>query len=454
MPYTDDDLLNPEKQDELDLAALVAAEPEPVAAPVGPQDGLARLAELIAARQAQPDGPGAAEREYLAQNKPQAGWKNVLGAVGSAIAESTGTSGAIDRFHKTQQMAEQRRREGLEAARSIDLGRRPVDRSTAELGVMAGMSPEASAAMTQDSPGLKLLNSGMGQLGARYLQLSQQAQKAAADREAKGTLQEDRQQHQLSLEEKRLAGRKELKAMGKGGGAGGGGGGPAMTPEQKAERVAVYVSGQANVPEEQVKAVMAGNVDGIPAEAQAAIRRHLVAFQANPPKEQARMLKDMSKSEAGSGDRLRDNVEMKRRDPNKLVEYRREVANSGAAIADAAKAWQEMTPEGKQAMAQLSGESWLSGTLRDARMSPEDQARASRIQALANQIIKATSGAAVSDSEWTRIAREMGLAGRNFDALKSPDAIGSWIQNAKAGWVRNKRAIESEFDLKGGAGGR
>lgn len=459
MPYTDEDLLNPEKQDELDLAALVAAEPESVAAPVGPQDGLARLAELIAARQAQPEGPGSAEREYLAQNKPQAGWKNVLGAVGSAIAESTGTSGAIDRFHKTQQMAEQRRREGLEAARSIDLGRRPVDRSTAELGVMAGMTPEASAAMTQDSPGLKLLNSGMGQLGARYKSLDMQAAKAEEDRAAREQMQRDRLEQQARLQAERLAAQEKLQGQRltakKGSGGGGGGGG--LTPDMLAKGRITHLRMSTGIDPAVVDAYAAGTTEGIAPEQLAKLQNQDQVWALQPAKKKAELLKAQGLKEAGNQDDIDKTIALKKRDPEKRLKYKQEIDQSHRAISEARAAWNTLSDDDKKVIAQFSGSTWESGAIRDAKLSPEGRAKVGAILALSNRIIKETSGAAVSDSEWDRIAGEMGLAGKSFDLFNTPAGIQRWLDSALSGWVRNKRTIESEFnDLfpkKGAPGG-
>lgn len=450
------ELVRKEQEAAGELAPPPAPEQAPAVQTAAPVDGLARLAQLIEARQAQASGPGDAEREYLAQNKPQAGWKNVLGAVGSAIAESTGTQGAIDRFHKNQQMAEQRRRDGLEAARSIDLGRRPVDRSTAELGVMAGLSPEASASMTQDSPGLRLLNSGMGQLGARYKSMDLAAAKAEEDRAAREQMQQERFAQQEKMQAERLAAQEKLRKMGRGGG----GGAPA-SPEQKAARLAAYLSPGAGVTVDQATAFVAGQTDGIPPDALERLKARAAAFNALPPKEQNALLKTTEAAENKRPDVLADAKTRAKGDVKERTKLRTELMSSKADVANAISAWNSMSPSAKQAFATIAGNSNLMSAIKSMQLSPEDRAHMGAIQQLGNALINARAGAAVSESEWGRIAQEMGWAANDYSVFNTTDGISAWLRRAKQSFQRRRDAVKAEYgeDLstlpkaEGGGGG-
>jgi hypothetical protein len=446
---------------EAGLPPIPEAPAEPGAAPTtAPVDGLARLAELVAARGEQP-GQYDQERAFIEGNKPQAGWKNVLGAIGAALAESAGSSGAIDSFHKRGAEARKAYEAGLENARGIDLGKRNVDQGTAEMLVLGGMTPEAAAEVTQGSPSLTLAKSGMGQLGARYKAMDQQAAQKEAALAAKEKALEDAQQHAKDLETQRQGGRIELKktipgkAPGSGGGGGGAGGG--MPPEQLQRNMAYYLAQQANTSDDEALAFTQGKTDGLDPAKLSSLQRHQGIFAMLPQKAKVDILKDTVKREASRPDKLADAIELKKRDPNKRVEYKREIDQSHRAISEARAAWSAMSEADKKVLAQFSGESWASGAIRDASLSAQGQAQVGAIQALANRLIKEASGAAVSDSEWTRIAREMGLAGRNYDMLKGPEGIQRWLDSALGAWVRNKRVVESEFtDLfpkKGAPGG-
>lgn len=394
-------------------------------------------------------GPGAEELRYLEENGAPGGWRDVLGGAMAGLAETTGSRGALGDFRAQQQARMQQFQGGLDSARTKDRGRGPVDSATMELLQKAGLSPEAAAATTRDSDAFKLLPS-LGSLDLRRQGQEQAAQQRAGAVEAQNARSQatiDAQNHRA---EDANATRKEIAAMRKTGS------GPAapLTPEQKTKRetaLASYLSLQTNVPPDQAKAFVAGQTEGIPPEAAAKLQQFASIYSQLPAKEQAKLLADTSKREAATPDRAQAQVDAKRRDPNKRLEYRREIDESGATIAAASRAWAAMSPEGKKALATLDGNGWASRNLRDLMTSDQDKVAAAKIQALANRLIKETSGAAVSDSEWNRLATQMGLASTSFDLLKTPSAIESWLGSAKSAWVRNKRAVQSEFgDLWGG----
>jgi hypothetical protein len=453
MPLTDQDLLDPRKEDELDpasLAALVAQEPDTAAAAtpaapatMAPVDGLAQLAQLVAARGEHP-GLYDQERAYVEANPRQAGWKDVLGAVGAAIAESAGSRGAIDSFHRRKAQAQKAYEAGLESARGIDMGKRPVDHGTAQMLVLGGMSPEAAAEVTQGSPSLTLAKSGMGQLGARYASMDQQAAQKEAALAAKLKMLEDSQQHQRDLETQRQGGRIELKktipgkAPGSGGAGGGGGGG--MTPEQRQAALAGVFATQANVPRDQALAFLAGNKEGIAPDALERLENFRGQFQLLGHKQQGDVIKANIGREASNPDTVWRANEAKKSDPKALLALKNEIDEKAADIRAARTAWANMSQDAKNAIAKYGGSgSSVSKLIRDMSMSDQDRAYAAELQNLANALIKAQSGAAVSEGEWGRLATRMGFAQSDFDVMNSPATLDNWLKRMTAGVVQLKR---------------
>lgn len=430
-------------EDELALPGLaelsaVPALPEDEGLPPSPEDGLARLRELVAARQQPQDNQ--AEQRYLAEHQPQAGWKNVMGAVGSAIAESTGTKGALDSFHRRNADAQRRYQEGLEAARGMDLGKRPIDAGTAELLVLGGMSPESAAELSQSSQALPLARSGMGQLAARYRQQDLTDAQKAADRELKPELEEARQMNRLELEGVKQTGRKELKAMPKPGSGGGGGGGGGMTPEERQSALAGVFAAQTNIPKAQVAAYLAGNREGM----DPAIIERLQNAEGNwklmDNKHRQTALTAAFGREGSNVDTVWRANESKKSDPKALLALKNEIDDKVSDLKAARAAWAKMSPEARQAMAKYGGaQGTLSKMIKDMSMSEQDRMYASEIQNLANALIKAQSGAAVSEGEWGRLASRMGFAEGQFDVMNSPATIDNWLKRMSDAAVRLKQ---------------
>ncbi len=438
--------------EELELQGLaqlaLPAAPEERTVPPSPAEGLARLRELVAARTAPAAGPGAEEQRYTSEHQPQAGWKNVLGAVGAAMAESTGSRGALDAFHRRNAEAKQRYQEGLEAARGIDLGKRPVDAGTAELLVLGGMTPESAAELTQSSPALPMVRGGMGQVAARLRQQDLTADQKAAERAQKPELQEDVQNHQMELERLRQSGRKELKAMPKPGGAGGGGGGggAGMTPEERQSALAGVFAAQTNIPKAQVAAYLAGNRDGLDPTVIERLQNAEGNWKLMDNKHRQTALTAAIGREGAKVDTVGRANEAKQSGPGALLALENEIDEKVGDLKAARAAWANMSPEAKQAMAKYGGsQGTLSKMIKDMSMSEQDRMYASEIQNLANALIKAQSGAAVSEGEWGRLASRMGFAEGQFDVMNSPATIDNWLKRMSEAAVRLKQNAVSVY---------
>lgn len=454
MPITDEDLLDPKREDDLDaqIASMVAAEPDAPAPEPQPVGGLDKLIALARAQEVA--GPGAEERRFLAENRPQEGWKRALGAVGAAIAESTGTSGAINSFRAAQERAAQARQQGLAAARATDESRRPVDDATRSLLQNTGISPEALQSMTRGSDALRLA----GQLGG----LSMRGQGIDAQNErARLALEEkmrqfdaaeagrnQRAQDALASREKIAADRKKAAA---------GGGGVGGSPEQRAQRLSGYLVAATSATPEQAQAFAAGSKEGLPPDLLARMEARASAFLGAPPKEQNKMYTAAEVAEAKRHDVLEDAAAKGRGDVKERTKLRTELANTKADVRNAMVAWNSMSPSARQAFAQIAGSSNLMGAIKQMKLSPEDQAHIGAIQALGNALINARAGAAVSESEWSRIAQEMGWAPNDFAVFNSTNGISAWLKRAKDSFERRRAAIKAEYgedlSLPGGGGG-
>jgi hypothetical protein len=424
---TDQDMLDPQAPADDDwlrvLLAEQTAQPEPVApAPVAPPVQ---------------SGPGAEEQRYVQDNpSPEGGWRNVLRGAMAGLADATGSSGALASFQQQQAERMKQYQHGLEGARGVDRGKQPLDTATLALLRQAGLTPEELQGTTRDSEVLKLAPS-MGTVDLRRSNAENAATMRQAAIDAANERNAFNQSQQNARQDKAIAAKKKPAGLG-----------APMTPEQKAQKqsgLAAYLAAQANVPAAEAEAFVAGSADGIPPEHAERLQRFAAMFSQLPAKKQAEAMLDASKREGAMPDRLANQVAGKQRDPNKRMEIRNEITQSGRVIAEASQAWNSMSPSGKAAMAKLSGEGWMSNTARDLMTTEADKVAASKIQALANNLIKATSGAAVSDSEWNRLARQMGFASQSLDALKSPAAIDSWIRSSRQGWVDNKRSAVAEF---------
>lgn len=462
---TDEELLDPQAEPEdLDLDALIAMadteEPPPERAlPPSPTDAdrVKELDALLAAR-APRSGPGAAEMELMANYKPRPGWQNVLANVGAAMAESTGSPGAIARVHGAQ--AEERNRHLMElaAAREKDRAAAPLDRGSAELMMMAGLTPKAASELTWGSPAVKLAQSGMGQLGARYRQMDlTDAQKQAAlesrtkDLETRLDAQSQRQQFGEGKKDERLdktlSSREKIAAEKHKGG----GGGPGLSPEQKQGAIASVFATQANVPRDKALAFLAGNKEGLAPEELERLENFSGQWSLLNNKSKQDALKANMAREASNPDVVTRGVDAKKADPGTLFKLKQEIDEKGTDIAAARRAWKSMSDGAKKALAKYGGGGGALGKiLQQINMSEADRAYASEVQNMANMLIKAQSGAAVSEGEWGRLAKRMGFAEGDVDIMNSPATIQGWLDRMGSAWVQLKNNAVGVYgdDLK------
>lgn len=182
-----------------------------------------------------------------------------------------------------------------------------------------------------------------------------------------------------------------------------------------------------NVTQEQAKAFLKGELPegALPPEAIERMSRDKALLQRtkNDEKKYLGLLAGGAGREAGNIDKPAVANETKRWDPKARTALKNELTRREMSISAAVRAWKQLSPSARAALAKIGP----NGDLAEAGLSGEDQARAARIQALANFDIKQAAGSAVTGSEWKRIAGEIGLPD-GISAFKSPQVIEGWLR--------------------------
>jgi hypothetical protein len=222
---------------------------------------------------------------------------------------------------------------------------------------------------------------------------------------------------------------------------------PNLTPEQRQAGVAAFLAQQANVPRAKALAFAAGkpSADTTPEELE---RLQVFGDQLGmlSPRKQEEVVVGGMRREGATPDALDAAATRKTQDPEKRLEARNDLLAQHAAIRSATQAWKEMSPQAKQVLARVGGgDGAMASMARSALLSAEDQARAAQVQALANALIKAQSGASVTANEWRRVAKEVGLPEDSFSVFNSPASIEAWLQKSVDGFRRVKASTETTY---------
>jgi hypothetical protein len=205
---------------------------------------------------------------------------------------------------------------------------------------------------------------------------------------------------------------------------------PALTPEEESAGVSGFLQQQANASEAETNAYLAGKTEGISPAKLERLRANHSQYKTLSPQQRGEVVK------TGLG---RTGGALDREEPARL-EARNSLLAQHAAIKEASEAWAAMTPQARQVVARVGGgDSTAASLARSAMLSTEDQARAAKIQALANALIKAQSGASVTANEWRRVATEIGLPQDAVSLFNSPASIDAWLKKSRDGFraVRN-----------------
>jgi hypothetical protein len=237
------------------------------------------------------------------------------------------------------------------------------------------------------------------------------------------------------LAAEREKGATERTRLNKGMGGGGGGGG---NPEREAKILdgeASYLAGRVSalgrgdVSMETVKKVLQGQPlepgEELTPEQAEGIKRGKAALDlvhAIDAKKYAEQIKGGETREAGIEDKVGTTLYLKEWDPGKRMEVMKEITVRNEAVNRAVAAWRGLTDAERANIVKLGP-----GTVSDASLSPKAQAAAAAIQNLANFDIKAQAGSAVTDSEWGRQARAIGLPD-GVSIFKAPQVMEEWLR--------------------------
>ena len=210
---------------------------------------------------------------------------------------------------------------------------------------------------------------------------------------------------------------------------------PELTPEEETAQLVGFLKLQANVSEDEAKAYVAGNGGGSPEKLE-----RMRAFHSQ--------FKGLSPSQRGTviGQGLgRAGAQQDKEEPLRL-QARNELLEQHLAIKEASEAWAKMSDDDKKVMARVGGgDSWMGSTARSAMLSKAGQPLAAKIQALANTLIKAQSGASVTKGEWSRVATELGLPQEALSPFNTPASIESWLQKSVDAFRKVKASTESTY---------
>jgi len=200
---------------------------------------------------------------------------------------------------------------------------------------------------------------------------------------------------------------------------------PALTPEEESAGVAGFLAQQANASEDEAKAYLAGKTEGIAPGKLERLRVNHAQLKTLSPQKRG----DVIATGLGRAGAAQDKEEPAR------LEARNALLGQHAAIKEASEAWAKMSPKARQVIARVGGgDSWAASTARSAMLSDEDQARAAKIQALADALIKAQSGASVTANEWRRVATEIGLPQDAVSVFNAPSSIDAWLKKSRDGF--------------------
>lgn len=429
-------------------ADIVMADQGGKQAPFGVQDqrqdltgNASRVAELYG--QLEPEqatGPGRHEQEL------NASWQGSdaeiqkamrAAAIMKALFDDDGGYGERAKYLIEREKAHAGR---LSSARAADAAEseknRRVDQATAEMLVLAGVSPEAAVKARMGDPIVQLVRS-TGGLGVKLRNQDTQVlnKNVGETGDVWQTLTEE--QGKDTRQDKQLANNLEVAKLRKRSGKGGGGAGGENTA-----LLSAFLQRNENVSPETADSFLAGTLQ--PSDPNfAKLSSALTIFKGMTGKKQDQLLGGTLGREGGNADKAAVSADVKRADPVQRTKLKREIGEYNMALGAAITGWNKLPPKIKALVAK-TGLEGTTAQLRQAGMTAEEQAQFSPVIALINDNIKKTAGAAVSNSEWARKSAEVGLSGA-FSPFNDPAVLTGWLKRARAAYQADVGAIESEY---------
>lgn len=432
-----------------DTAPIVMSEsPQGAQQPFGVRD---ERADLMAARDkvgqlygdgapAQASGPGRYEQEFLAQNqRPTNDELRKAWILQSIFGEKGDNFKMLEMVQGMQHSFDQ----GLARARAADSEvsgkNQRVDRATAEMLVLSGLSPEAAAQTKVGDPVIQLARSGGLNLGARLRGQDTQVLnknvgetgdvwKTLTSEAGKDTRQDKQLANNIEVAKMR-------KRSGKGAAAGAGGEDTAL--------LSAFLQRNENVAPETADAFVAGTLD--PSDpSYAKLNSAMTIFKGMGGDKQAQLLRGTLGREGGDVDKPMVSASVKQADPVQRLKIKNDLTETGMPLRAAVSGWNSLSPRAKQLAVNIGLQGNIA-QLRDAGLSPQEQAAIGAVIGQINQYIKQVSGAAVSNSEWARMGAELGVTGEGVAPFKSPATLSAWLQRASAMYKQHAANVASEY---------
>ncbi len=334
-----------------------------------------------------------------------------------------------------------------------------VSRGLAEAIAATGMvSPEDAVTLKMGDPIVKAFQSGGYAQGLRergqdldYLRhLESLIEKRLNGEERANTATETTRVRAESSE--RAA---AIRAAAKKGAGHGAGAGPATGPTDDETVRYLIRYWQGRVPPETVEGIVRGTID--PATQPNAAQAKQILADANYYRAQARDEREkmnrandaMERQDIHLPDRAAETaavtvVARARNDPKVRYQLKDEITGASMTLRNAILAWKQMSPEGRLALVQLAPQG-LTVVVRSAKMSSTDRAAAGAVLSAINELVKARSGSAVTESEWGRVASEIGLSGAPWDPFNDPAALEGHLARARERVMAHGKQFDEEF---------
>lgn len=320
--------------------------------------------------------------------------------------------------------------QGLTAARAADRAARPrrADLATAELAALSGLSPEAAASLTENSPSINLLKAGginigkglrgqdtgvlrenIGQTGDTY----RQAVTEEGDRRAQELAA------QTALQTAQIRKRTEP------GGGGGGGQDSGLVP---------FLVRNQGIPQDVAEAAANGRLDEskLTPEMALKVKTAVAGWKSLPRKKRDEITTAYLKesSEAGQG---KTAYLASLRDRDKRMKYRNDFTASRkqALAAIGGLKMLQANPAALKAYLSIAkgaggDPNRFSALLQKATFGKNDRIAVGAIQSLVNDLMAKRSGASVSNQEMDRLMTEVGLPS-GVDLFNDPGALQAWL---------------------------
>lgn len=318
----------------------------------------------------------------------------------------------------------------------------PVSRAAVEAMAASRIaSPEALAGVTANDPTVSGYKSGAYSIGPRLEGQQTGLTKSRENIMARFGLQD---QEDAAALERMLLGQANnrdiarINASGKMGAL-------MQDPALRQRILGSWFASSLGISPDQGARVAAGDLSGLTPDQQRKAQIMAPQFEqaASSPKVLDQVVAGTTKEETQREGKVQTAVEksleVAKSNPKYRQDWEQSWTDAKQKLQEAVEGWNSLTDRGKFAFTKFSPKGW-SGIVANFVQDSGDQAKASRLQALINQIIKEQSGSAVTDSEMGRVAVEAGFPKVSWDMFNSEEAVKDFMRRI-AVTLKNHRDI-------------